>query len=150
VPRGEVATHLTGTRQLVLLLLMKQSPMLLVVASLLAGCGADYHAEKVRDDRTDRVTLGTAQRNLSKGMSGAQVLDAMGSPNVVSTDELGREVWVYDKFATEVRASSSVGWWIVGSGSSGAASRTQRTLTVIVKFDENKQVRDIAYHQSSF
>ena len=32
----------------------------------------------------------------------------------------------------------------------GAASTTQRTLTVIVKFDENSKVRDFAYRSSSF
>jgi hypothetical protein len=38
-----------------------------------------------------------------------------------------------------------------GAGrSTGAASTPQKTLTVIIKFDGAKKVRDFAYHTSSF
>ena len=36
------------------------------------------------------------------------------------------------------------------SGKSEASSTSQRTLTVIIKFDEEKKVRDFAYHTSRF
>jgi outer membrane protein assembly factor BamE (lipoprotein component of BamABCDE complex) len=93
----------------------------------------------------DRVTVGTVQREVAKGMPGDQVLEALGSPNIVSTDEHGREVWVYDKFASDVVSSGS-SWFVTA----GATSRTQRTLTIIIKYDEDKRVRDIAYHSSRF
>lgn len=34
--------------------------------------------------------------------------------------------------------------------SAGATSKTQRTLTVGIKFDEQKNVRDFAYHATKF
>ena len=37
-----------------------------------------------------------------------------------------------------------------GSSSSGSTSKTQRTLTVIIRFDENSFVRDFSYHSSQF
>jgi len=38
-----------------------------------------------------------------------------------------------------------------GAGrSTGAASTSQKTLAVIIKFDGAKKVRDFAYHTSSF
>ena len=37
-----------------------------------------------------------------------------------------------------------------GNGSAGAASTSQKTLTVIIKFDNDKRVRDFAYHTSRF
>jgi hypothetical protein len=37
-----------------------------------------------------------------------------------------------------------------GEGGSGATSESQRTLTVIVKFDEQKKLTDLAYHSSRF
>jgi hypothetical protein len=36
------------------------------------------------------------------------------------------------------------------TASAGARSTTQRTLTIVVKFDAAHRVRDIAYRQSSF
>jgi outer membrane protein assembly factor BamE (lipoprotein component of BamABCDE complex) len=100
------------------------------------------------------MTLGTVQRSIRKGMSSTEVLEAMGSPNIVTSGEGGTETWVYDKIATDTVHSDSGAWWFVvvsgGSGNSKATSESQRTLTVIVKFDEQKQVRDLAYHSSSF
>jgi len=98
-------------------------------------------------------------------MSGAEVAAALGSPNIVSTDEERREVWIYDKVATDYvhsESSGGVSALILGLGSvvglgganadrsAGAASTSQRTLTVIIKFDNDKKVRDFAYHTSKF
>ncbi len=119
-----------------------------------AGCkSAQQHSADVNQSG-DRLTVGTVQKEIRVGMSGAEVAAVLGSPNVVTTDENRREVWVYDKVSTTSAYSTSAGGatiLILGvGGSSGAASTTQRTLTVIIKFDENKKVRDFAYHASSF
>ncbi len=121
----------------------------------LSGCStASSHLKSVKSDESDRITVGKVQREIRVGMSSAQVVETLGSPNVVSTDENRREVWVYDKVATDVSYSNSEGgvWLLIGSvgGSSGAVSKSQRTLTIIVKFDDEKKVRDFAYHSSSF
>lgn len=117
----------------------------------LAGCSADYHARHVQDGlQGDKMTLGTVQREIKIGMPSSQVVEALGSPNMVTTDEQRREVWVYDKFATDV-ASSGGGWSVIFMGqSAGAASASQRTITIVIKFDESKNVRDFAYHTSRF
>jgi outer membrane protein assembly factor BamE (lipoprotein component of BamABCDE complex) len=87
-------------------------------------------------------------------MSAAQVAEVLGSPNIVSTDENRLEVWIYDKIATDVSYSNNDGgvWLVIAgvSGSSGASSTSQRTLTIVIKFDQDKKVRDFAYHSSSF
>ena len=115
------------------------------------GCSAEYHAGEVQKGlNADKITVGTVQRQIKVGMSSADVIEALGSPNVVTTDEQRREVWVYDKIATDVAASS--GYWnilLVGQ-SAGAASKSQRTLTIVIKFDEQQKVRDFAYHSSKF
>ncbi|WP_211753491.1 hypothetical protein [Nitrosomonas aestuarii] len=87
-------------------------------------------------------------------MSNAEVAQVLGSPNIVSTDEERREVWIYDKIATDYAQSSSSGGvniLILGVGASaGASSTSQRTLTVIIKFDNVGKVRDFAYHTTRF
>jgi len=116
-----------------------------------AGCSANYHAGEVNKGlQGDKITVGTVQREIKIGMSSAEVAEVLGSPNVVTTDEKRREVWVYDKIATDVTASS--GYWtlILVGQEAGAASKSQRTLTIIIKFDEDKKVRDFAYHTSRF
>jgi outer membrane protein assembly factor BamE (lipoprotein component of BamABCDE complex) len=116
------------------------------------------------------MTVGTVQKEIRKGMSGGEVVEVLGSPNIVTTDGEGREVWVYDKISTDATYSRDsggagivlligglVGDAVAGglghgdySRSAGAESKTQRTLTVVIKFDEQKKVRDFAYHTSRF
>ena len=149
---------------------MKRKSVLLLLLSasvFVSGCApVAYHKQQVRDDEGERVTVGTVQKEIRVGMSAADVAGVLGSPNIVTTDEQRREVWIYDKLSTETAYSTSSGGvsaLILGWGSSagggigpsysqgaGAANVSQRTLTVIIKFDENSRVRDFAYHTSRF
>jgi outer membrane protein assembly factor BamE (lipoprotein component of BamABCDE complex) len=138
-----------------------------LVLLTIGGCSAGYHAREVQAAQDgDRLTVGTVQREIRVGMAGSQVIEVLGSPNVVTTDEGRREVWVYDKISTEsVRSESSggiaalilgtpatvaAGGLVTGNQTSGAKSTSQRTITVIIKFNEQKLVRDFAYHTSRF
>ena len=137
------------------LLKMCSLPCIVAMAVLvLVGCEAAYHRNQVQDDGAKTLTVGTVQREIRVGMSSADVVAVLGSPNIVTTDEQRREVWVYDKVSTETVYSKTEGGvflLILGASSaSGARSTTQKTLTVIVKFDEQSQVRDFAYHSSKF
>jgi len=116
------------------------------------GCAsASYQRGQVQDDKGDRLTVGTVQQKISIGMPSAEVAAVLGAPNIVSTDEERREVWIYDKIATDVVYSQSdAGIKFLTIGNSGARSTNQRTLTVIIKFDKDSKVRDFAYHTSSF
>lgn len=150
---------------------MRRISSIALCAFLLTGCmTAGQHRDAVRDNSGDRITAGKVQREIKVGMTNAQVVETLGSPNLVSTDEQRREVWVYDKISTESVVSTSTGGvgalllggagsnglmgGGLGSGSysegAGASSTTQRTLTVIIKFDVQGKVRDFAYRQSSF
>ena len=152
-------------------LMKKLRFVLLFFAALFVGCATvGQHREAVRDDSNDRLSVGKVQREIRVGMTNAQVVEVLGSPNMVTTDEKRREVWVYDKVATDHAYSTSSGGvsalilaGVVGGSSAGAgglggsyysgagaSSTTQRTLTIIIKFDEENKVRDFAYRQSSF
>lgn len=137
----------------------------------LSGCvSASAHRQDVQDNGPNSLTVGKVQREIKLGMSSAQVAEILGSPNVVTTDEQRREVWVYDKIATEAAYSNSgsnygggvgaggtpgssliLGGLMGGYGrNAGAVSSTQKTLTVIIKFDSEGKVRDFAYNSSKF
>lgn len=137
----------------------------MVLATVGCQTAAD-HRNAVQNATTDRMTVGKVQREIRVGMSNADVAGILGSPNMVTTDEERREVWVYDKISTDrVYSNSSggvnalflgVGSAVTGglmggaSSNAGASSTSQRTLTVIIKFDQANKVRDFAYHTSSF
>jgi len=142
-----------------------------LIAVFCVSCmSATQHRQEVSNTEADRISVGKVQREVRVGMTNAEVVEVLGSPNMVTTDEKRREVWVYDKIATDHAYSTSsggvsaliLGGLAGGSGalgggvgpsyskSSGASSTSQRTLTIIIKFDEQSKVRDFAYRQSSF
>lgn len=122
---------------------------------LFTGCAAARHAADTQEGlQGDRLTVGTVQKEIRKGMSGAEVAAALGSPNIVTTDEEGREVWIYDKISTDrVYSEGEGGGTLIllwGQQRAGSSSTSQQTLTIIIKFDHDKKVRDFAYHASRF
>ena len=128
-----------------------KNSLLLIVTLFSFSCNVAPHN---RSGDESELTVGTVQRSIEVGMSGAEVASALGSPNMVSTDEMRREVWVYDKVSTDSFSASGNGFvflGIVGGGSnSRSSSTTQKTLTIIIKFDDQGKVRDFAYHSSKF
>ena len=130
----------------------------LVLTVVVAACAsASQHAVDVSQaqEAGSRVTVGTVQREVRVGMTNAEVVEVLGSPNVVTTDDRRRENWVYDRIATQTAYSGSSGGvnalFLAGVGArAGAVSTSQRTLTIIIRFDEASRVRDFAYRSSSF
>ena len=143
----------------------------IAAALTLTGCmSAHQHYQQTHGAQERQMTVGIVQKEIRKGMSAAEVAEVLGSPNIVTTDSEGREVWVYDKISTDVTYSTDTGGGsvllLLGAGggdalggglgagsysrSAGAQSKTQRTLTVVIKYDEQKKVRDFAYHSSRF
>lgn len=104
--------------------------------------------------RADKLTVGKVQGEIKVGMPASDVAAVLGSPNIVTTDEERREVWIYDKISTERTnaRSSSYGTLILfgASQASSSSSTVQRTLTIIIKFDKENKVRDFAYNYTQF
>jgi outer membrane protein assembly factor BamE (lipoprotein component of BamABCDE complex) len=112
------------------------------------------------------MTVGVVQKEIRIGMSGADVAAALGAPNIVTSDDDRRVVWIYDRVSTNYAYShthAGVLGLVLGLGSSisggllpgvatarGETKSTRQTLTVIVKFDDESRVRDFAYHASVF
>ena len=133
-----------------------------------AGCALNPRAgapAAVSPTRRE-ITAGVVQRGVHPGMSGADVVELLGSPNIVTRGADGGEVWVWDRVSSDrfsAEESGSIAGVVVGSGPSvaggvgGQASvrrahttSTQSTLTVVVRFDEAARVTTVSLHASSF
>ena len=145
--------------------------VVLIILVMASGCmTAAQHQQELASSQEREMTVGIVQKEIRTGMSQADVAMALGSPNIVTNDGTGKETWIYDKIATEAsysRSSGGVGGGVGAGGlagsalilggvggsyskAAGAASSTQKTLTVIIKFDEKKRVSSFAYHASKF
>jgi len=100
----------------------------------------------------------------------ADLLQLFGGPNISTTDNDGVETWVYERSVTQTDVSSrSQNWQAAagldlffghggvnaqaGGGQGAAASSVSssfRSLTVVVKFNANKTVKDYSVRSSQF
>jgi outer membrane protein assembly factor BamE (lipoprotein component of BamABCDE complex) len=124
-----------------------------LVASVLTGCVQPPPAPVTT--RNNELTHGNVQLNIRKGeTTQTQVLEVFGAPNIASIDASGQEVWTYQRHATVAQGSSSSNYWtvILAGGSSSAAGfeQSQRTMTLMIKFDEKKVVSDFRSRSSEF
>lgn len=138
-----------------------------------------------------KLTAGKVQQNISKGMYSTDVIKALGSPNIITKDKMGKTTWVYDRVSTyhsktngglnfvRMNANDFIisGGILAGTAqivSSGGASNflisaaalglvtlfstnddyeyktEQKTITIILDFDENERLQNFSYMYSSF
>jgi len=127
----------------------------MVIASALVGCSsASRHMSSLHSTHEREMTVGLVQKEVRKGMSQGDLAEVLGSPNIVSKDRSGAQVWIYDKIASEVSYSQDEGGlWLIFAGygkSAGARATAQKTLTIVIKFDDNELVDRVSYHSSKF
>ena len=143
----------------------------LVASLLLSGCiSATNHEQSLHTSNDREMTVGIVQKEIRVGMSQSDVATALGSPNIVTRDSDGNEVWIFDKIATEASYSHDSGG-VSGSGgaggagagaiilgvfggnyskNAGATGSTQKTLTVVIKYGTDGLVKSFSYNSSKF
>lgn len=106
-----------------------------------------------------KLTLGVVQQSIKQGVSSIKVLETLGSPNIVKTAaDSNNEVWIYDKiYHSESRSSLAL---LLGGGDNGfgggtglsntSSESSSKSLTVIIKFDEQDMIKSVSYLSSSF
>ncbi len=124
---------------------------LLLSLLMITSCASTVNNNSLNEEK---MTVAKVQKEIKVGMSSSDVIEILGSPNIITTDSNRRETWVYDKISTQITSSnSSLGTWLLVFGASGSkttSTSSQRTLTIIIKFDEKGLIRDFSYRTSSF
>lgn len=114
--------------------MISRNVILAGITLLLISCAPQSQA--------DRLTLGTVQSSIREGMTGGEVQEALGAPNIISKNNDGNEVWTYDRVSKEAVSRGFLFW--------GSEESTQRTLTVLITFDNSGRVADFTYHSTEF
>ena len=96
------------------------------------------------------LTLGALQSKIYKGQSQSGVMDVLGSPNIVTKDTQGREVWTYDRISSDKNSESGGFWFLFFGKSNASSSSSSKSLTVIITFDDKKNVLDFTYQSLKY
>ena len=128
---------------------------LLICSLFFAGCSSAPPPQQQSTMKNSNLTQGQVQLALKKGVtSKATVLETFGSPNITTRDSSEYEVWTYQRHATVTNSNSSGSFGTIillsaGSDASGF-EQSSKTMTLIIKFDENDTVVDFRSRSSSF
>lgn len=132
---------------------MHRTILIALGCATLAACATPAPAPV--DQRNSALTSGNVSMNLKVGeTTQAQVLEVFGAPNIVTMDGGRNTVWSYQRHATVAQASGSSNYWTIvltgGANQAAGFSETQRTITLIIKFDNNNVVSDFRSRTSDF
>ena len=141
--------------------------MILLVPICLIGCSS---SQKTGLGNSDPASYGMAKKTLKVGETTQQnVLEIFGAPNIVTKgtgDVL--EVWTYEKVSSEFVASQAgvsggggvsadmsrklpfLGGGLFGGYSKQKGSSSVRTVTLIIKFDNNEIVKVYRIMETNF
>ena len=144
--------------------IMKKILSILIVSLALFNCAPpEPIIIEVPVEKEDKLTLGTVQSKIKKGMNQTEVLEVLGSPNIVTKNSKGNEVWTYDKIggsqSSSNQASATYGQSQLGRGfwaflfggttnsvqSSSDRDTESKSLTVIITYNADKIVSDFTY-----
>lgn len=129
-----------------------QKSLLLVSLSLFSGCTSMLQPVTTTNSS---LTQGNVEMNLHSGSTTkAEVLEKFGSPNVVTRDAAGREVWTYQRSMQASQRDAVSGFWtlfLVGqSRHQSGFENTSRMMTLIIKFNSHDVVEDFNSRTSNF
>lgn len=133
--------------------MLRKLGLIALACTALAGCATPTPAPV--DQRNSALTSGNVSMNLKVGeTTQAQVLEVFGAPNIVTMDAARNTVWSYQRHATVSQASGSSTYWTIvltgGANQAAGFSQSQRTITLIIKFDANNVVSDFRSRTSDF
>jgi len=132
-------------------------------------------AQNAPQQQATPLSYGTVTSRVEKGKTTqAELIELFGGPNISTMDSDGVETWVYERSASETDTASesqrmsggvgldlffNLGNFGAGASASGEAGRSSsrtktthsiKTLTVIVKFNKDKTVKDYSARAAYF
>jgi len=133
--------------------ILKKIFLLTALSAVIFMTGCTTQA--VKSNNTDKnITIGTVQKEIRVGMPASDLVVILGSPNIVTSNDIEGETWVYDKISQDVNYSNNSAYGtlllIGGSEKSGSSSTSQRTLTIVITLDSKSRVTKVKYHTSRF
>ncbi len=97
------------------------------------------------------LTVGIIKTEIQKGVtSQAEIVQLLGSPNIITKNKQGREIWTYSKQSFKTEASRAGGGLILFGGSQAFSSATSSTFDLIIVFNDQDIVLDYSVVSAQF
>ena len=126
---------------------MKNLVLTLMLALVLAltGCSAKQTTQK------SNLTFGNIKKNIQKGKSNqADVVQLLGSPNIVTRNNAGNEVWTYTRQSYDSESGAFGGGLLLFGGNKAFSSSSSNSFDLILVFDQSEVVHEYSVVSSQF
>ena len=128
---------------------MKRPCVYLIVVAFILGC-ATFPKEHT-NYQSSTLTAGNVKKEIIKGKTTqAEVINFFGSPNLVTMNSEGQEVWNYSRMSYSTSSGEDAGSLIFWGGSRAMSTATTKSFDLIIIFDENDIVRNYNVIAASF
>ncbi len=113
---------------------------------LLAAC-----ATTSSDQANSNLTYGMIKSKVKKGRTTqAEIIRIFGSPNIVSKNKKGLEVWTYSRQSTRAKSGGGFGTFGIVGSSSAYSNTSTSSFDFIVTFDKKDIVVDYSVVSAKF
>ena len=97
------------------------------------------------------LSYGMIKSSIKKGKTTqTEIIKVFGSPNIVTKNRSGFEVWTYSKQSSQARSGSSYGTLLIVGGDSAYSNTSTESFDFIITFDKNDIVKDYSVVSSRF
>jgi outer membrane protein assembly factor BamE (lipoprotein component of BamABCDE complex) len=122
-----------------------------IIFFLCASAGLMSCASRNQPVQKSNLTAGTIKKSLVKGKtSQAEVVSVLGSPNIVTKNRSGNEVWTYSRQSTESESGGVAGGFLFIGGNKAFSSSASSSFDLIITFDAQDIVVDYSVVQAQF
>lgn len=120
--------------------------MFLIVASfVIASCATMKAPQK------SNLTPGVINTTIKKGItSKAEIVQLIGSPNIITKNKEGEEVWTYSRQSFDVESGGFGGGLLLFGGSKAFSSASSNSFDLVITFDSQSRVKDYSVVSSQF
>ena len=104
-----------------------------------------------KPEQKSNLTYGSVKKSIVKGQTNqSDIVHLLGSPNIVTKNSKGEEVWTYSKQSYDSESGGFGGGIILFGGSKAFSSSASSSFDLILTFDSRDIVKDYSVVSSQF
>ena len=97
------------------------------------------------------LTPGVVSTAIKKGLTTkAEIVKLIGSPNIITKNKAGEEVWTYSRQSFDSESGGFGGGLLLFSGAKAFSSASSNSFDLIITFDGQDRVKDYSVISSQF
>lgn len=119
--------------------------VLVLTSAFITGCVTEEPSQK------SNLNYGSVKKNIIKGQTNqSEIMQLLGSPNLVTKNRGGDEVWSYTRQSYDSKSGAWGGGILLVGGGSAFSNTSSSSFDLILTFDNKDVVKDYSVVSSQY